>query len=93
MEWLIQGLQKLSEIKPDETEKICQDIREKRPEIFRSLIVIAYLDCKISLSKAAELLRLTRIELHKEFKEQGIPIRTLSEDDVVAEIEMLRAWV
>jgi predicted HTH domain antitoxin len=93
MEWIIQGLQKLSEIKPDETEKIWQDIREKRPEIFRSLIVIAYLDCKISLSKAAELLRLTRIELQKEFKEQGIPLRTLSEDDVDAEIEMLRAWV
>ena len=93
MEWIIQGLQKLSEIKPDEIEKIWQDIREKRPEIFRSLIVIAYLDSKISLSKAAELLRLTRIELQKEFKEQGIPLRTLSEDDVDAEIEMLRAWV
>ncbi len=68
MEWIIQGLQKLSEIKPEALEEIWQDIQEKRPEIFRSLVVIAYMNGKISLSKAAELLGLTRIELQREFK-------------------------
>lgn len=91
MEWMIQGLEKLAEIKPESLEKISQDIKERRPEIFRSLVLIAYIDGKISLSKAAELLGLTRIELQKELKEQGIAIRTLSEDDVAAEVEMLRA--
>lgn len=91
MEWIIQGLEKLAEIKPESLEKISQDIKERRPEIFRSLVLIAYIDGKISLSKAAELLGQTRIELQKELKEQGIAIRTLSEDDVAAEVEMLRA--
>lgn len=91
MEWMIQGLEKLGEIKPESLEKIFQDIRERRPEIFRSLVLIAYIDGKISLSKAAELLGLTRIELQRELKEQGITIRTISEDDVAAEVEMLRA--
>ncbi len=91
MEWIIQGLQKLGEIKPESLEKIFQDIKEKRPEIFRSLVLIAYIDGKISLSKAAELLGLTRIELQRELREQGITIRTISEDDVAAEVEMLRA--
>lgn len=91
MEWMIQGLEKLGEIKPESLEKIFQDIKERQPEIFRSLVLIAYIDGKISLSKAAELLGLTRIELQRKLKEQGITIRTLSEDDVAAEVEMLRA--
>lgn len=91
MEWMIQGLEKLGELKPESLEKIFQDIKERRPEIFRSLVLIAYIDSKISLSKAAELLGRTRIELQRELKEQGITIRTISEDDVAAEVEMLRA--
>jgi len=91
MEWIIQGLQRLSEIKPDALQKIIGDIKNQSPEIFRSLIIIAYIDGKISLSKASELLGLTRIELETEFKARGIPIRLLSEDDVTAEVEMLRA--
>jgi predicted HTH domain antitoxin len=75
--------------------EIAQDVARKliesQPEIFRSLVVIAYIDGKISLSKASELLGLTRIELETEFKAQGIPIRSLSEDDLIAEVEMLRA--
>ena len=91
MEWIIQGLQRLSEIKPDALQKIIGDIKNQRPEIFRSLIIIAYIDGKISLSKASELLGLTRMELETDFKARGIPIRLLSEDDVTAEVEMLRA--
>jgi predicted HTH domain antitoxin len=91
MEWIIQGLRRLSEIKPDALQEVLRDIKDRRPEIFRSLVIIAYIDEKISLSKASELLGLTRIELQTEFKNQGIPIRTLSKDDIIAEVEMLRA--
>jgi predicted HTH domain antitoxin len=91
MEWIIQGLQRLGEIKPDALEKVLRDIKDQRPEIFRSLVIIAYIDGKISLSKASELLGRTRIELQMELKSQGIPIRSLSEDDSIAEVEMLRA--
>ncbi len=81
----------MGEIKPDALEKVLSDIKDQRPEIFRSLVLIAYIDGKISLSKASELLGRTRMELQKELKGQGIPIRSLSEDDVIAEVEMLRA--
>ena len=91
MEWIIQGLQRLSEIKPDALQKVLRDIKDQRPEIFRSLVIIAYIDGKISLSKASELIGLTRTELQTEFKCQGIPIRSLSDEDVIAEVEMLRA--
>lgn len=90
MEWMIQGLEKLGEIKPDALKKVFKDIEEQRPEIFRSLVLIAYVDNKISLSKAAELLGLSRLELQRELLKAGIPIRSLSEEDTAAEVEMLR---
>ena len=90
MEWIIQGLQKLSEIKPDALGKVLGDIAHQRPEIFRSLVLIAYVDGNISLSKAAELLGLTRMELQRQLMSAGIPIRSLSEEDVAAEVEMLK---
>ena len=91
MEWMIQGLQKLGEIKPDALESVLGDIKHQRPEIFRSLVIIAYIDGKISLSKAAELLGLTRRELERDLRGQGISIRSISDADVAAEVEMLRA--
>lgn len=54
------------------------------------LIIADYLDGKISLCKAAELLGMTRIELQRKLKEQGRPIRSLSVDDAFAEVEALR---
>ncbi len=90
MEWMIQGLQKLGEIKPDALEKILGDMKHQRPEIFRSLVLIAYVDGKISLSKAAELLGISRMELQRELQSAGVPIRSLSEEDVAAEVEMLK---
>ena len=53
-------------------------------------IIADYLDGKISLSKAAELLGMTRIELQRKLKERGTPIRSLSIYDVFAEVEALR---
>jgi predicted HTH domain antitoxin len=53
-------------------------------------IITDYLDGEISLSKAAELLGMTRIELQRKLKEQGIPIRSLSIDDVFADVEAFR---
>jgi predicted HTH domain antitoxin len=91
MEWMIQSLQRLGESKPDALEKVFGDIEHQRPEIFRSLVIIAYVDGKIGLSKAAELLGLTRIELQRELQIAGIPIRSLSQDDAAAEVEMLRS--
>ena len=56
------------------------------------MVIGAYTDGKISLSKAAELLRMTRIELQKELLKKGVPVRTLSKEDVIAEVEALQLW-
>ena len=93
MEWIIQGLQRLGEIRPEAIEDVFQDIREHKPDIFQSLVIIAYIDGEISLSKAAELLGLTRAEFQNYLKEKGIPVRSLSKEDIVAEAEMMRAWI
>ena len=55
-------------------------------------MINAYIDEKINLSKAAELLSLTRIELEKELKIKGIPIRYPSKEDIVAEVEAIKEW-
>jgi hypothetical protein len=45
MEWIIQGLQRLSEIKPDALQKATGHIMDQRP----SFAIIPYTDGKISL--------------------------------------------
>ena len=90
--WAVEELKKLSEIQPEIVESALQRFWREEPHIYKSIIISAYVDEKISLSKAAELLGITRIELEKEFKEKGIPIRSLSRKDVVAEVEALKTW-
>jgi predicted HTH domain antitoxin len=92
MRWAIDELKKLSEIQPERISKLLDEIWKKNPEIHRSVIIGAYVDGKISLSKAAESLGMTRIELLKELLKKGIPVRTLSKEDVIAEVEALRLW-
>ena len=47
---------------------------------------------KINLGKAAELLGVHRLELQEELREKGVPIRGLSKEDVIAEVEAIRGW-
>ena len=90
--WAVEELKKLSEIQPEIVESALQRLWKEEPHIYKSIVISAYVDEKISLSKAAELLGITRIELEKEFKEKGIPVRALSRKDVVAEVEALKTW-
>ncbi|MBU4374093.1 MAG: UPF0175 family protein [Euryarchaeota archaeon] len=92
MAWVIEELQKISEIKPETIGNILEDIKNRSPEIFKSLVISAYVDGKISIGKAAEMLDVTRIELQKEFKNKGIPLRVVSKEDVIAEVEAIRSW-
>lgn len=92
MPWAVEELKKLSEFQPEIVENALEYISKVKPEIYRSIVIGAYIDEKISLSKAAELLGVTRIELEKEFREKGIPIRSLLRKYVVAEVEALKTW-
>lgn len=92
MIWEVEELEKLSELQPELVEKALKDLWERNPDLFRVVVINAYIDEKISLGKAAELLSLTRIELEKEFQIKGIPIRRLSKEDIIAEAEAIKKW-
>ena len=92
MSWAVEELKKLSEYHPEKVENALKHLWKVEPDIYRSIVISAYIDEKISLSKAAELLGVTRIELEKDFKEKGIPVRLISKEDVTAEIEALKTW-
>ena len=92
MEWEAEELYKLSKIQPDILEVALKELWQRNPALYKSVIINAYLDEKINLGKAAELLGVHRLELQNELREKGVPIRGLSKEDVIAEVEAIRAW-
>jgi len=92
MLWEIEELDKISQSRPDEIKHALNKFFENNPDIKRMVIINAYLDKKISLSKAAEELGLHRIELEKQFASEGIPIRRISEEDIKAETAAIKRW-
>ncbi|MBI5192281.1 MAG: UPF0175 family protein [Nitrospirae bacterium] len=92
MLWEVEELKKLSEIQPDIIEDALKDLWERRPALHKSVVINAYIDGKINLGKAAELLAISRIELELELKGKGIPVRHLTAEDVAAEVEAIKEW-
>jgi predicted HTH domain antitoxin len=90
MRWELEQLNKLSEEQPELADAALSVLWKHQPEVLRRVIIGAYLDQRISLSKAAELIGVTRLELQRQFLQQGIPVRTLTADEVKAEVEALR---
>ena len=54
MLWEIEELSKISESRPEEIKHALDKFLSENPGIKRSVVINAYLDKKISLSKAAE---------------------------------------
>ena len=92
MHWEIEELVKVSELKPEIVKKALNTIWAENPQLKRMVVINAYLDEKINLSKAAEELGLNRLELEEQLKAEGIPVRRLSEDDIRAEAEAVKRW-
>lgn len=65
---------------------------EKNPELHKAVVMDAYLDEKINLTRASELLGISGLELERELKQKGVPIRHLSQEDIVAEVEAIKEW-
>ncbi|MGQ9723605.1 MAG: UPF0175 family protein [Candidatus Jordarchaeum sp.] len=65
-------MKKIGEIQPEVINRLVSEIRRDSPEVYKSLVIGAYVDGKINLSKAAELLGVARIELQRELKEKGL---------------------
>ncbi|MFQ6057240.1 MAG: UPF0175 family protein [Methanosarcinales archaeon] len=92
MEWELEELCKLGKIQPEILEASLKELWKRNPDLYKSVIINAYLDEKINLGKAAELLGVHRLELQNELREKGVPIRGLSKEDVSAEVEALLVW-
>lgn len=92
MIWVLDELKKIGEIQPEVISNLLGEIRKSNPDLYKSIVIGAYVDGRISLSKAAELLGVTRIELQRELKEKGVPIRMSSKEDVMAEAEAVKLW-
>ena len=92
MEWEVEELCKLGKIQPEILEVALKELWQREPALYKSVIINAYLDEKINLGKAAELLGVHRLELQNEFREKGVPIRVLSKENVIAEVDAILEW-
>ncbi len=92
MEWEIEELCKLGKNQPELLEVALEELWARKPALYKSVVINAYLDEKIYLGKAAELLGVHRLVLQKELIEKGVPIRGLSKDEVIAEVGAIKAW-
>ena len=92
--WQLEQLSKLSEREPETVESVLKDMLETHRDLFYRVVIGAYLDRQINLSKAAEFLGIHHLELRERFQRQGIPIRigASSKDEVRAEVEAFSAW-
>ena len=55
MRWAFEQLGKLSEEDPELADEALQVLRKHQPEVWKRVVICAYLDEQINLSKAAEL--------------------------------------
>ena len=92
MEWEVEELYKLSKIQPDALDVVLKELWQRNPALYKSVIINAYLDEKINLGKAAELIGVHRLELQNELRAKGVPIRGISKVDAIAEVEAIREW-
>ncbi len=92
MQWEIESLQKIHAVDSSIITKALVQLWKLNPELHTIVVVNAYVDGKISLAKAAGTLGLTRIEFESELRKRGIPVRTLTQEDVQAEVQAILSW-
>lgn len=89
MAWVIKGIENVVKANPKKLDHLLRNLKKDK-ELFEEVIISAYIEGLISLSKASELLEITRDELIDILKKKGIPIRSLSKEEVIAEVEAVR---
>ena len=92
--WTVEQLLKLRRYQPEIVDQAIEEMLEQHTDLRWSIVVGAYLDEEINLSKAAELLEMHRLELQEHFIAKGIPLRFGPETIEEARAEMLaiEAW-
>ncbi|AIG98412.1 putative small protein [Archaeoglobus fulgidus DSM 8774] len=89
MVWVVKGIENVVKANPKKLEDLLRSLKKDK-ELFEEIVISAYVEGLISLSKASELLEITRDELIDLLKKKGIPIRALSKEDVIAEVEAIK---
>ncbi|MBC8449184.1 MAG: UPF0175 family protein [Chloroflexi bacterium] len=92
--WNLEQLVKLRRYQPETVDRAVEELLGQRQDLRWSVVVGAYLDGEINLSKAAELLGMHRLELRERFIAQGIPLRIGPEnlEEAKAELAAIEAW-
>ncbi|MCP4696746.1 MAG: hypothetical protein GY862_07845, partial [Gammaproteobacteria bacterium] len=80
--------------RPELVDRVFDKFLAHQPELYRLVVVGAYLDGEINLGKAAELLGLHRTELQAQFLQEGIPLRAGAEtlEEAQAEADAVMQW-
>ena len=93
-QWQLNQVLKLSQQQPDVVNRALEDLFRGHRELWRAVVIGAYLDREINLGKAAELLGIPRIELQMQFVAQGIPLRLGPQDfaEARAELDSIQTW-
>lgn len=91
--FLLKQLERIAQVEPEAVERLLFMLPKQFPELWQAVVIGAYLDDEINLSKAAELLEKHPIELRRDFKKQGIPVKigARSLDEAETEVEALEA--
>jgi len=89
MVWVVKGIENVIKANPKRLDDLLRNLKNDK-ELFEEIVISAYVEGLVSLSKASELLEITRDEMVEILKKKGIPIRMLSKEDVMAEVEAVR---
>ena len=90
--WQVEELQKLGTLQPDKVHEALKVLWKDQPDLWRTVVVNAYLSEKISLGKAAGELGMTRRELEADFIKKGLPLRHPGPEDIQAEVGTIIQW-
>ncbi|MCK4388606.1 MAG: UPF0175 family protein [Desulfobacterales bacterium] len=92
--WTMEQLLKLRRYQPEMVDQALEEMLERQSDLRWSVVIGAYLDEEINLSKAAELLGMHRLELQERFIAQGIPLRIGPDtvEEARAEMAAIEAW-
>ena len=92
--WTIREIIDLFQRRPEWVSTAINHALAEDAEARWAWVVDLYLDQRISLSKAAELLGIHALELRERFQQLGIPLRLGSADlaEAKAEVESVRRW-
>jgi predicted HTH domain antitoxin len=90
---LFKQLEKIAHVEPEKVEQFFIMFPKYFPDLWKTIVIGAYLNDEINLSKTAELLGKHPVELRREFKKQGIPIKIGSQslEEAEAEVNALKA--